>query len=246
VYKRCLRTFVVLALASALPILAQQTITRRIDASNSVVLSEIASIATPAEAGEGVTLTVLPTEMRPQENRSLDLREGDRVLMMNGQRIRSADALRELYEAVEEGGEVKLALERGDERFLVSFEKGDGSNTLMSGGGGGGGVEQRVMIAGPGSGKAEFLHEAFCLLGEEDGHLKVVNQLRPGGDLLPDDVIEKVNGQAVVSIEEYRSLYEKAAIGDELRFAVRRGGESVDVVIEKSEPPAGMMIRRQG
>lgn len=241
-YKRCLRTFVVLVLASALPILAQHTVTRRIDASNGVVLSEIASIATPAEGGEGVTLTVLPADMRPKENRSLDVREGDRVLMMNGKRIRSADALRELYEAVEEGGEVKLALERGDERFLVSFEKGDGSNTL----GGGGGGEQRVMIAGPGAGKAELLHEAFCLLGEEDGHVKVMNQLRPGGDLLPDDVVETVNGQAVGSIEEYRSLYEKAAIGDELRFVVRRGGESVEVVIEKSEPPAGMVIRRQG
>lgn len=242
-YKRCLSTFVVLVVASALPTLAQQTVTRRIDASNGVVLSEIASIATPAEGGEGVTLTVLPTELRPKENRDLDVREGDRILMMNGKRIRSADTLRELYQAVEEGGEVKLALERGDERFLVSFAKGDGSNTLA---GGGGGVEQRVMIAGPGAGEAEFLHEAFCLLGEEDGHVKVMNQLRPGGDLLPDDVIEKLNGQAVGSIDEYRSLYEKAAIGDELRFVVSRGGESVEVVITKSEPPAGMMIRRQG
>lgn len=243
-YQRCLRAFFVLVLASALPILAQHTVTRRIDASNGVILSEIASIAAPAEEGEGVTLNVLPTDLRPKENRGLDIQEGDRILMMNGRRIRSADALRELYEGVEEGGEVKLALERGDERFFVSFEKGDGSNTLMSGGGGG--VEQRVMIAGPGAGKSEFLHEAFCLLGEEDGHVKVINQIREVGDLRPGDVIEKVNGKAVGSIEEYRSIYEAAAIGDELRFLVGRGGESVEVVMEKSEPPAGMMIRRQG
>lgn len=243
-YKRCLEALVVLVLISALPGLAQHTVTRRIDASNGVILSEIAAIATPAEEGEGLTLNVLPKDMRPKENQGLDLQEGDRVLMMNGQRIRSADALRELYEAVEQGGEVKLALERGEEHFFVSFEKGDGTNTWTSGGGDG--VEERVMIAGPGAGKSEFLHEAFCLLGEEDGHVKVVNQIREVGDLRPGDVIEKVNGKAVGSIEEYRSIYQEAAIGDELRFLVGRGGESVEVVIEKSEPPAGMVIRRKG
>ncbi len=240
-YKRCLSILVLPVLASSLPILAQHTMTRRIDVSNGVIMSEIASIATPVEAGGGVTLTVLPTDLRPQENRGLDLQEGDRVLMMNGKRIRSADALRELYEAVEQGGEVKLALGRGDERFMVSFEKGDGTNTMTSGGGGGG---TRIMIAGPGAGNTALLHEARSILGEEDGEVKVTNQVRDMGNLREGDVIEQVNGQAVGSIDEYRSLYEAAAIGDELRFLVRRGGESVAVVIEKSEPPAGMMVRR--
>ncbi len=236
--KRCLSILAVLALASSLPILAQHT--RRIDASNGVIMSEIAAIATPEEEGDGVTLTVLPTDLRPQENRGLDLQEGDRVLMMNGQRIRSADALRELYEGVEEGSEVKLALERGDARFMVSFEKGDGSNTMMSGGEGG---PTRIMIAGPGAGNATFLHEARSLLGEEDGQVKVTQQIRDMGNLQEGDVIVEVNGQAVGSLDEYRSLYEAAAIGDPLRFLVRRDGEPVEVVIEKSEPPAGMRMR---
>ena len=45
-------------------------------------------------------------------------------------------------------------LERGEGRFLVSFAKGDGSNTMMSGGGGGGGT--RIMIAGPGAGEKDL------------------------------------------------------------------------------------------
>ncbi len=226
---------------------AQETRRLRIDASSSLIMPEIGAIATVGEDSDEVTFgTLLPEDVRSEENRDLDLRQGDAVLMINGERIRSLGRLRTLYEKVTEGEQVKLALKRGEQRFLVAFSKGAGSGGsgvfVSRHPGGGGGTAVRVIRAG-GGGDVEFLHEGRVILGEREGAVHVLNQLQDDGELRQGDVIETLAGKVVGSLAEFQRLYTAVDIGEALSLAVRRGEESLEVELTKAERPAGMMIR---
>ncbi len=68
---------------------------------------------------------IQPVESRKEVYRAVDLREGDQVLLVNGKRVKSIEALREAYDGVATGSEVKLGLQRGEELLSVAFPKAD-------------------------------------------------------------------------------------------------------------------------
>ncbi len=224
------------------PIDAQQVMQRSLDPATSLMLMEIGAIAEAAERGDAITLnTVLPKAVWPEANRSLDLRQGDVVLMMNGQRVRSISKLRELYDGLSEGAEVKLALGRDEQRFLVAFAKG--SAEAISGVFGAGGTAVRVVRAGPGGGDVELFHEARVLFGEQDGEVRVLTQLMDDGDLHEGDMLVTVDGKPIATLGDFRQAYGAAAVGDRLHLEIRRGDESHKLEVAKAERPAGMVIR---
>ena len=225
---------------SSWPNAAQEVVQERLDPGSSVVLFEIGAIASLEEGAEGVTFSrILPQGMRSEANSDADVAKGDEVLMMNGERIRSIADLRELYQDIEVGDEVKLGLKRGSERFLVRFTREDRQMAMGEGGG------MRVMVAGHGEGEVELLHEARVLLREGEGGVEVAAVLPGnGGDLEQGDVLAQVNGRSVASLDDYREVYEGLAIGEAMKLEVRRGEESLTVEVEKAEPPAGLMMLR--
>ncbi len=229
-----------IVLGTAGIVTAQEVEHRTLDPETSMIFLEIGAIASAGEDGELVIDSVLPLQARPEENRGVDVREGDQLMMMNGQRTRSIAGVRQIYEGLDDGAEVKLALGRGEERLLVSFAKQD-ADTYE---GGGSGSRVRVVRAGPGSG-AEILTEARAVLRESDGTVKVDTVLTEDGELRPGDVISAVNGHRVTDLATYREAYESVAIGDALGLSVRRGEEVLKVELTREEPPEGMMIRRR-
>jgi S1-C subfamily serine protease len=227
------------ALLTAAAATAQEVEHRTFDPETSMIFLEIGAIAGVGEDGDVVIETVLPQRARPQENRGVDVRAGDRLMMVNGQRARSIAGVREIYDGLDDGGEVKLALGRGEERLLVGFAKQDSDSFA----GGGPGSRVRIVRAGPGSG-AELLHEARAVLRESDGTVKIDAVLGDGGELRQGDVIGAVNGREVTDLAGYREAYAAVEIGGALRLTVRRGDEAVDVELTKEQPPEGMVIRR--
>lgn len=226
---------------------AQMTV--RFDPENNLLLPEIGAIAGVDEGTNAVTFgTVLPKEVRPEEYRDLDVQQGDTVLMMNGERIRDVASMRALYDELPAGGEVKLGLKRGEERFLVKFAKLDpevlaagGPGTVISHGGGR--TTTRMIRTGDG-GDVELVPELHALVGERDGGLQVVTVIATS-DLQEGDAVTALNGRSVDSLDAFRELYEAVKIGDGLRFTVRRDGETVAVSTIKAERPQGMVIRRE-
>ena len=223
----------VLIAALAAPVWSQNVSRRELSPETSLRMPEVSAIA--AEEDGKITLLVLGEA-------DGEVQMGDEILMANGKRIRAIADLRVVYEEVAEGDEVKLAVQRGDERFMTAFTKGDGSDAAMTGGG-----HMRVVMAGPGADSSVFFHEARALVAEEDGAVKVAQILMDTGiGVAAGDVVVALNGEDVETIDDYRRLYEAAAVGDALVFKLRRGDADVEVTIEKAEMPAGMMVRRQG
>lgn len=232
--------FAVLAvLLASWPNGAQEVVREHLDPRSSLVIFELGAIATLEEGADGVTFSrILPREFRTEANRDLDVEKGDEVLMINGERIRSIEDLRELYEGLEKGEEVKLGLKRGAERFLVRFTREDRQMAMSHGGG------MRVVVAGDGGGEAELFHEARVLLQETGGAVEVAARLPGDGELEEGDVLTEANGRSVTSLAGYRAVYEALALGDALKIVVERGGERLAFEVEKSERPAGMTVVR--
>ncbi len=165
---------------------------RRFDPTTTLVLSELGAIVkSDEETGS------LAVEMVVDDDPEVDIEEGDAILMVNGERVRSIAALREAYEGVAEGEEVKLALKRDERRFLAAFSRqpGDGFTSVSSSGGG-----TRVLRMGSGGGDIEVLAE-LGVVTEESGVVKVADEL-PIGDgsaLAPDDEITALDGREIAS-----------------------------------------------
>jgi S1-C subfamily serine protease len=229
------------ALLPSLSIPAQEIQQQTLDPETNVLMLEIGAITGVDGDGQVVMESILPRQAVPEENRGADVRKGDRVLMMNGQRVRSSGGLRELYEGVENGGEVKLALEREGRRFLVSFAKSDADSVEHAGAGGRTAV--RVVRGGPG-GDVELFHEVRALLREDGDKVRVDMLFGDGGTLEQGDVVQTVNGTAVASLAGYREAYGAVEMGADLTLGIRRGEETLEIAVAKSERPEGMMIRR--
>ena len=231
-------TVSILALLTALwsmgRVAGQEILQHRLDLASTLLMAEIGAVAEAREESEDLTLgTVFPKGVRPQANRGVDVRQGDQVVMLNGQRVRTIQALRLLYEGLAEGDEVKMALKRGGLPFLVSFAKA-GENS------GGSGV--RLIRAG-GQGDVELFHESMVLLGEQAGEVRVVNQLHGDGDLHEGDIVEKLNGQAIESLGDFRRVYGAIEVGELVAFDLRRGEGELEIEVAKAERPGAMVIR---
>ena len=70
-------------------------------------------------------LDVMPPGMRPKEYADLDVRLGDKILMVNGVKLKSVKDLRTLYEQAGVGSELKLGIARAGEKHLLAFKKAD-------------------------------------------------------------------------------------------------------------------------
>ena len=74
----------------------------RFDATRVVLLPELGAVIT-VEGKDLVVSRVMPAERRPEAYRSVDLQAGDRVLLLNGKRVRGIPPLRESYDALGTG-----------------------------------------------------------------------------------------------------------------------------------------------
>lgn len=219
----------VLPLAAA----AQQFVQRRLDPATSVLLSELGAIA--EERDGAVTLTtVFPATSRADAYRNLDVQEGDVLLMAAGETLRNIGHLREMYEGVAVGGEVKLAVRRAEDRFLLSFAKAD-PETLTTGGGG-----HRRMVMVRGGGDVEVVEELGIVVRRGDGKLTIAAAVAPGTPLAEGDVLESLAGTAIATVAELRTALGKLAPGADVEVGIVRGGEARTVQLELagSEDPA--------
>ena len=67
---------------------------------------------------------MMPTKGNlPKEFESIDLQEGDRILMLNGKRVKSIGDLRDVYEALAVADSVQFGIKRDDQMRIVSYLK---------------------------------------------------------------------------------------------------------------------------
>lgn len=227
------------AIFLTLPAAGQQTM--RLDADNRLMLREIGVVAA-LQDGELRVISRLPGDHRSHRcvaSADASLRGGDALLMMNGERLSDLEAARATYDAVAVGDEVKLAVRRDERRFLVSFLKRDPAELEQ-----GRVVLHRMTIGGGENGDIRPILGLSIVARADDGRLSVATKLPIAETALADgDLIRRIAGEEVTSLDQLEALVEAAAVGATLEVVVERGGARTVLEIEKQETRGKVMVR---
>jgi S1-C subfamily serine protease len=70
-------------------------------------------------------LHAMPPDARPKGATQVDLRTGDRILMVNAKPAKSAEVFKKFYESAAPGDTIKLGIKRGESLHIVAFVKAD-------------------------------------------------------------------------------------------------------------------------
>ncbi len=92
-------------------------------ADKAVIFGELGAVVM-FEEDLRVAMGVNP-ERIDEEYKEVDLKEGDLILYANGKKVETIKELREAYEGTELGKEMKIGIQRGEDRFIVSFIRSD-------------------------------------------------------------------------------------------------------------------------
>ena len=252
-------TFLLALSASAV---SAQVVMRQTAAGDGVFhLKEVQAIITSANDSVKV-LMVLPTDMRPEGYRDIEIKDNDEILMVNKKRIKSVKTLEKMYNDLEIGGEFKMGLRRDGKLSLVSFKKIDPADlpagaqvqirTATDAGGEGHGdgmIMTRTIGADGDGGNIRPLFGTGLMLGEEGGKVKIIDVMGHIGrvlgkiDIKVGDVIESLNGTKAKSLDQIVAVYEKFVIGEKVELAYSRKDKRRVASFEKPETQGRMIVR---
>ncbi|KAF0140295.1 MAG: hypothetical protein FD122_2611 [Stygiobacter sp.] len=121
--RRALQAVSLLLVVAAI-ITAQEKRMQIFNAGEAQMLPEIKGIVL-AENGKVVIGPIPDKDQRDGEYKNLDLAQGDEILFVNGKKIKSIDDFKKYYSEIKTGDNVKLAVQRDKDRFIVEFKKAE-------------------------------------------------------------------------------------------------------------------------
>lgn len=207
-------------------------------------LPELGAIVA-ADSGKVYFLAVMEGGHRPAAYADIDVEEQDEILMMNGQRIKTVENLKTLYEVLEIGAEIKLGLRRNGQMFLISFPKINPEDAPRQ-------VVRTVI--GDGSGNVEDIYPmpGLQILLRPSGDKILVEKLHglkeapPAGSNFQDgDILVKLDGKVMTSINDFRSRYESVPPGQKITVEVSRNGQPVTSTFAKPASAGRVMMMRK-
>lgn len=227
------KTIFLLLLFSALlsVMVTAQTRTMSFDASTSLMLQEFSAMLNFEDDEIKVAMRTGRSEAKAGEDR---LEEGDVIVMMNGTRAKDIAGLREIYEALEDETEIKIGVQRGQERFILRAMKGDVPE--------GGGMRMVMDFDDDGDGAAPVIVGSLGLiLTDTDAGVEVNRVIDP---LLPEvlkelDIqgytITELNGEKPESADAALRTINALEVGDEISITFTTDGDEKAIKFKKPE-----------
>ena len=207
-----------------------------------LIIEEIGLIATE-DSGVVKVMAALPHKPDGSEVQKTDIKKDDIILMVNGERIKSIDRLKEIYKITSVNDQVKIGLERSGKMFLSSFRKEKFDEN--------GNKKQMVMKMNPEEGKniTPWMATGY-LLGEKDGKVKIIN-IMPGipapvklDGIEKDDIIQSINQTAVQTVEKFMQIYDAAPVGDQVTIQFVQSGKTIERSFKKPEFKGKMIMNK--
>jgi|ERR1041385_2989911 S1-C subfamily serine protease len=205
-------------------------------------IPEVASIITESK-GNIVVENVLDVKMRPKEYESVDIKQGDVILMVNGKRVKTIAELKDTYASAEVGSAIKLGIQRNDEMMIASFAKADPEKLpkrrIVMRNGGDGGNENIMMLpyAGLIIGSKK---DNVVIQGMIDNNTSVLK----GADIKEGDIVTSINETKVSSFKDFSDTYKKIAVGEEVTIHTSRKEKELSFSFPKSESKEQRIIKR--
>lgn len=196
-------------------------------------------------------------EQMPKELRDVDLQKGDEIMMLNGKRVKSIDDLREQYDALEVGEEVKFGVKNQSGMKIVSFNKPSGEQsggavmmmTTTIGDDEPGGIEHsESKIIGP-DGKEMSVTPVFdagIMLSEQEGSVQIAMVMPDAKEKLGGEIpsggeqIVTVNGKPAGALSSFKELYTGIPVGEKVVLVYSiDGAEHTCSFVRSNEMPSG-------
>jgi len=204
------------------------------DADHSVMINEVGMVVAEKDGKLSVAF-IPPKEARPKDAAGLDIMGGDEIGMAAGKPVSSAKLLREAYESVRPGDEVKLGLRREGKSFIVVFTKKDGEH-----------LPGRMVIRTDGDEdpNLDVLPALGIAISAGENGLAITETFPNAPDEMETgDIIETVNGKTVKTLQDFSGVYDRAEIGSTLKFGLLREGKKVTVVTTRNEMHRKMIVK---
>ncbi len=215
------------------------------------------------EEGALKVMAISPGDHRPAAYRTIDLQEGDVVIMANGIRLAKPLELDSLYKAAKVGVAIKLGIKRGDKMMIVTFPKADEKDLpkrkMMIMGGQNGGEDTaaqtmtftRKLDAPADVDNLTPLVGAAVILGDKKGKVVIAGQLDldeadpRSKEFKTGDIVISVADKAITTATAAGEVVMKIADGQDVKFIVERDGKQHTIIVTKKSSGAVIKVNRK-
>jgi len=236
----CLLITVMVITASAQEKKESHSQMMRIEADGEVhIIQELGALISEKDSTLEVMAIFLPPENRQPAYKDDDLQEGDKILMVNGNKVTSVAKLIELLDEVEIGDKIKMGLKRDKSMRLISYDKSDNAGAGM--------MMKTVTIDG--NDGLQPVPDLGCILKADEGKLIVDNVLPKLSDLSEDitfmagDIIVSLNATEVTNPNGFLYEYDYLEVGDPVTIIVMREGTEIRLSFNKPKPTSVQIIK---
>jgi PDZ domain len=122
-YSKCIGILIILFLSQSLAFAQMVKIEAEGDVFN---LPEVEAVIARQDGKIEVLFT--HSGMRTEKYKDVDLKTNDEIFMANGQKLTSVEQLKQIYEKLDIGAALKIAVKRDDKDKIVSIVKADPKN----------------------------------------------------------------------------------------------------------------------
>ena len=96
----------------------------RLSRDEALIIGELRTVVTDVKEKLKVQY-IMDKRQRDEKYREIEIKSGDEIIYFNGEKIEKITELRKRYEEIKKGEEIKLGIRRGEEKLILSFEKGE-------------------------------------------------------------------------------------------------------------------------
>jgi S1-C subfamily serine protease len=169
-----------------------------------------------------------PEDLRLPAYKSVDLKKDDIIIMANGKSLKGISELKETYENLKIGNDLKLEVKRGAKTLAVNIKKADPKD-----------LPQKKTVKKP---DIRLIKDKVYLqgLGVQIGKInekpmveKIYsdNAIVKKADLKGGDVVTNINGQQIKSFDQFKQAYDSINPGQDVN--IKFGNKSIS--FKKSE-----------
>ncbi|MCB2229813.1 PDZ domain-containing protein [bacterium] len=203
-------------------------------------------------------------EQMPKELRGIDLNKDDEIMMFNGKRVKTIDDLREQYDALEVGQEVKFGVKNQSGMKIVSFEKPSGEQsggavmmmtTTVGDDEPGGDEHSESKIIGPDGREISVtpVFDAGIMLTEVEDGVQIAMVMPDAKDKLHGDLpsggeqIVTVNGSSAEALSSFKKMYDATPEGEKVTLVYSKDGTEYTCFFSRSNdmPSSGAVVERK-
>lgn len=182
-------------------------------------------------------LTILPKQVRHPDYADIDLRNSDRIIMVNGKRIGHVEELKAIYTALSIGEKLKLGISREGKLTMISIKKINPEELPQN-------ANIKIQMMGDDIEATPWIGTGL-MLSDKNEAIEVARKLYdvPAITLREGDEILSINGKKVKKISELTSTYDGIALGEKVTLAFLSEGKEKALSFDKPKTHVRIMAR---